>query len=150
MILDSDNIIDLIGKVLEEFINNFEDEVKLKEAFSKYISVDTNLSGKELSSYIYSSVMSKISDTSKIKNYQNIMREQMLKIVDDYWVSQIQLLEIGKTMWRYEAMTARDPLEYYNIKAYKLFKIMEYNVYNEIIGKSIDPSREYEVDSHSL
>ena len=67
----------------------------------------------------------------------------MLKIVDDYWVAQIQLLEVGKKMWMYEAYGKNDPLEYYNLKAYKLFKDMEYGVYSEIISMAINPSQDY-------
>ena len=68
----------------------------------------------------------------------------MLKTVDDYWVTQIQELEIGKTMWRYESMNARDPLEYYNLKAYDLFQTMIYYVYEEIIDLSINPNMNFE------
>ena len=138
-ILDSNNIVSLIRDILTEFISEINDKKLFDKTFSKYCNINDLMNKQE----VFDSIMSKIDDTSKMNNYNNIMKEHMLKIVDDYWVAQIQLLEVGKKMWMYEAYGKNDPLEYYNLKAYKLFKDMEYGVYNEIISMAINPSQDY-------
>ena len=138
-ILDSNNIVSLIRDILTEFISEINDKKLFDKTFSKYCNINDLMNKQE----VFDSIMSKIDDTSKMNNYNNIMKEHMLKIVDDYWVAQIQLLEVGKKMWMYEAYGKNDPLEYYNLKAYKLFKDMEYGVYSEIISMAINPSQDY-------
>ena len=139
-ILDSNNIVSLIRDILTEFISEIND----KKLFDKLPMLNLKLLNDLMNKQeVFDSIMSKIDDTSKMNNYNNIMKEHMLKIVDDYWVAQIQLLEVGKKMWMYEAYGKNDPLEYYNLKAYKLFKDMEYGVYSEIISMAINPSQDY-------
>ena len=138
-ILDSNNIVSLIRDILTEFISEINDKKLFDKTFSKYCNINDLMNKQE----VFDSIMSKIDDTSKMNNYNNIMKEHMLKIVDDYWVAQIQLLEVGKKMWMYEKKKKNDPLEYYNLKAYKLFKDMEYGVYSEIISMAINPSQDY-------
>ncbi len=143
-ILDSDNIVSLIGDILTEFISEISDKETFDDTFSKYCNVNELANKQE----VFDSIMGRIDNTSKMNDYNKIMKKHMLKIVDDYWVAQIQLLEVGKKMWMYEAYGKKDPLEYYDLKAYKLFKDMEYGIYSEIISMAINPNQEY-VDTNT-
>lgn len=147
LILDSDNIMELISRILKESISRINDKDDLINRFSKYINIDASLNRDKIENIIYKTIMSEINNSSKINNYEEILRERMLKTIDDYWVTQIQELEIGKKMWRYESMTAKDPLEYYNLKAYNLFQTMIDYTYQEIIDLAINPNMQYTMET---
>ncbi len=144
LILESENPIDIIiNTILPNALERINTMDELKLRFGSYISFDDNEDLKDAKAKVSSIIANKIKQYGKNPSYKVRMKKRMLKILDDNWVSQIQLLENGKVQWRYEMLGGRDPIERYNRRAYDEFQMMIICVFDEMLSYAYNPNMEY-------
>ena len=79
----------------------------------------------------------------KDKQYESNMRDKMLSIIDDYWISQMEYLDIMQKGSVYQAFAERDPIKAYQEDATLQFRDMIDCVRNEIATYALNPKLKY-------
>ena len=94
---------------------------------------------------IMNNLYKKLNYTSTIMKdkYIESTRRTLLKIIDDYWISHMETLEINWENAKYYAYSNMDPMEIYERQSIIDLQNMTYYIQNEMITYALDASLKY-------
>ena len=98
---------------------------------------------KEMKSTICTDIKHKLHTIKVTPEYEKSMKTKMLKILDDYWISQMGYLEDMKKGSGLSVYAEKDPYEEYKINATMQFADMISYVRNEMLTYALNPSLKY-------
>ena len=138
----SDNIIFTCNNYNYETIKClYKDIIDIDSCYSKNINEFKNNLYTSIFGKVRSNFSGKIS-TLEVKNYVNRMRYVYLRIIDDYWVSHFDTLELLKK--KMMTSLSGDVFKEYEKEANHIFthELLP-SIFNEMIAYSVNPSLKY-------
>ena len=148
-ILDSDSVMPLLDDSVERYIDDLfdrssEEDIQVKIGhlvdLEKYRDIRKK---KEMKSAISADIKHKLHAVKATPEYEKSMKTKMLKILDDYWISQMGYLEDMKKGSGLSAYAEKDPYEEYRRSATIQFADMISYVRNEMLTYALNPSLKY-------
>ena len=148
-ILDSDSVMPLLDDSVERYIDDLfdrssEEDIQVKIGhlvdLEKYRDIRKK---KEMKSAISADIKHKLHAVKATPEYEKGMKTKMLKILDDYWISQMGYLEDMKKGSGLSAYAEKDPYEEYRRSATIQFADMISYVRNEMLTYALNPSLKY-------
>ena len=149
LILDSKSVMPLLEDSVDRFIDDLfkrstEEEIQVKIGhlvdLEKYRDIRKK---KEMKSTICTDIKHKLHTIKVTPEYEKSMKTKMLKILDDYWISQMGYLEDMKKGSGLSVYAEKDPYEEYKINATMQFADMISYVRNEMLTYALNPSLKY-------
>ena len=149
LILDSKSVMPLLEDSVDRFIDDLfqrstEEEIQVKIGhlvdLEKYRDIRKK---KEMKSAICTDIKHKLHTIKVTPEYEKSMKTKMLKILDDYWISQMGYLEDMKKGSGLSVYAEKDPYEEYKINATMQFADMISYVRNEMLTYALNPSLKY-------
>ena len=149
LILDSKSVMPLLEDSVDRFIDDLfqrstEEEIQVKIGhlvdLEKYRDIRKK---KEMKSAICTDIKHKLHTIKVTPEYEKSMKTKMLKILDDYWISQMGYLEDMKKGSGLSVYAEKDPYEEYKMNATMQFADMISYVRNEMLTYALNPSLKY-------
>ena len=149
LILDSKSVMPLLEDSVDRFIDDLfqrstEEEIQVKIGhlvdLEKYRDIRKK---KEMKSTICTDIKHKLHTIKVTPEYEKSMKTKMLKILDDYWISQMGYLEDMKKGSGLSVYAEKDPYEEYKINATMQFADMISYVRNEMLTYALNPNLKY-------
>ena len=149
LILDSKSVMPLLEDSVDRFIDDLfqrstEEEIQVKIGhlvdLEKYRDIRKK---KEMKSAICTDIKHKLHTIKVTPEYEKSMKTKMLKILDDYWISQMGYLEDMKKGSGLSVYAEKDPYEEYKINATMQFADMISYVRNEMLTYALNPNLKY-------
>ena len=149
LILDSKSVMPLLEDSVDRFIDDLfqrstEEEIQVKIGhlvdLEKYRDIRKK---KEMKSTICTDIKHKLHTIKVTPEYEKSMKTKMLKILDDYWISQMGYLEDMKKGSGLSVYAEKDPYEEYKMNATMQFADMISYVRNEMLTYALNPSLKY-------
>ncbi|MGM9874891.1 MAG: DEAD/DEAH box helicase [Bacilli bacterium] len=149
LILDSKSVMPLLEDSVDRFIDDLferstEEEIQVKIGhlvdLEKYRDIRKK---KEMKSAICADIKHKLHTIKVTPEYEKSMKTKMLKILDDYWISQMGYLEDMKKGSGLSVYAEKDPYEEYKMNATMQFADMISYVRNEMLTYALNPSLKY-------
>ena len=155
-ILEASNVdfIKYIGTIMSKYIIstvNYEPYEKIESAFGSFIEVKDcySTNNKEFQDNLYKAIHGKfrsnfgdkITDI-EVNKYVKDMKEKFLHIIDDYWTSYFDILDLLKK--KMTVSVTDDVFKVYEREANQIFGHEVYpGILNEMIAYAINPSMKY-------
>lgn len=148
-ILDSKSVVPVIEDSIDRYIDEVvgrlsEEEIDAKLGHlidtEKFKDVEKISERKEL---MKQALRSKYSKVPKGPTYEKDMKAKMLKVLDDYWISQMEYLEQIQKGSIFQAYAEKDPLKAYQMDATLQYRNMIDYVRNEMITYAMNPTMQY-------
>ena len=148
-ILDSADVTSVIkdqmSRYVDEVVDRYTDEeidTKLGHLIDteKFKDIRDPKKKKAAMKSEFTTILGKV---PKDKQYESNMRDKMLSIIDDYWISQMEYLDIMQKGSVYQAFAERDPIKAYQEDATLQFRDMIDCVRNEIATYALNPKLKY-------
>ena len=148
-ILDSDSVMPLLDDSVERYIDDLfdrssEEDIQVKIGhlvdLEKYRDIRKK---KEMKNAISEDIKHKLHAVKVTPEYEKGMKTKMLKILDEYWISQMGYLEDMKKGSGLSAYAEKDPYEEYKRSATIQFADMISYVRNEMLTYALNPSLKY-------
>ena len=149
LILDSKSVMPLLEDSVDRFIDDLfqrstEEEIQVKIGhlvdLEKYRDIRKK---KEMKSAICTDIKHKLHTIKVTPEYEKSMKTKMLKILDDYWISQMGYLEDMKKGSGLSVYAEKDPYEEYKMNATMQFADMISYVRNEMLTYALNPNLKY-------
>lgn len=149
LILDSKSVMPLLEDSVDRFIDDLfqrstEEEIQVKIGhlvdLEKYRDIRKK---KEMKSAICTDIKHKLHTIKVTPEYEKSMKTKMLKILDDYWISQMGYLEDMKKGSGLSVYAEKDPYEEYKMNATMQFADMISYVRNEMLTYALNPGLKY-------
>ena len=139
-------LMSIIKKMITSYTNSlFEQNASQEELEAKLghlISINKcyNENREIYKTNIINNLNKKLNYTSTVmkNNYIETTRKKLLKIVDDYWISHIETLDINWENAKYYAYSNMDPMEIYERQSIIDLQNMTYYIQNEMLNYSWD------------
>ena len=148
-ILDSNSVMPILSDSVDRYVDdlfdrNSEEDIQVKIGhlvdLEKYRDIRKK---KDMKKAIGFDIKRKLESIKASPQYEKDMKTKMLKIVDDYWISQMGYLEDMKRGSRLAAYAEKDPYEEYKRSATIQFADMIGYVRNEMLTYALNPSLKY-------
>ena len=144
LILDCEDPIQLlIEVVIPHQLERINDMDELKVRFGDYIDLENENNIKSAKDKINTIISTKINSFANDSKFKEKLRSKMLKILDDNWIVQMQLLENGRVQWMTETLDGKEPTKHYGNRAYDEFQMMITCVFDEMLAYSFNPDMRY-------
>ena len=149
VILDSKSVMPLLDDSVDRYVDDLfdrssEEDIQVKIGhlvdLEKYRDIRKK---KDMKSAISADIKHKLHTVKATPEYEKGMKEKMLKILDDYWISQMEYLEEMKKGSGLSVYAEKDPYEEYKRSATLQFADMLSYVRNEMLTYALNPSLKY-------